>query len=256
MSEYWKEAKQGADADAVSRRDGPGEAGEPERGSGSDVPWEGVPEGADAGEADRTPLDESLEYPDSAPPESGVWTEDALEEKAAHIRNLAGPRKRRGRNLVKPGDPKRNVFTPEQRLLILDTWKRSGLPAKDFAALCGFSPHSLYTWKKRFETQGPAGLMDAPKGGPRGSRLPDITKRTILMLKEAHPEYGCERISYELMRGPALGASPSAVAKVLHEAGYVLEEKVTRPHPPPCGGSIDAKERGIAGNAGLPRIAA
>jgi hypothetical protein len=48
MSEYWKEAKQGADADAVSRRDGPGEAGEPERGSGSDVPWEGVPEGADA----------------------------------------------------------------------------------------------------------------------------------------------------------------------------------------------------------------
>jgi transposase InsO family protein len=89
----------------------------------------------------------------------------------------------------------------------------------------------LYKWSKRFEKHGPAGLMDDPKGGPRGSRLPDITKRTILMLKEAHPEYGCERISYELMRGPALGASPSAVSRVLHEAGYVLEEKVTKPHP-------------------------
>jgi transposase InsO family protein len=73
--------------------------------------------------------------------------------------------------------------------------------------------------------------MDKQKGPKRGSHLSDITKRTILMLKESHPEYGCERISNELMRGPALGASPTAVARVLHEAGYVLEEKVTHPHP-------------------------
>jgi transposase InsO family protein len=34
-----------------------------------------------------------------------------------------------------------------------------------------------------------------------------------------------------LLRGPALPASPSAVARVLHEAGYELEEVATRPHP-------------------------
>jgi transposase InsO family protein len=34
-----------------------------------------------------------------------------------------------------------------------------------------------------------------------------------------------------LLRGPALPASASAVAQVLHEAGYQLEEVATRPHP-------------------------
>src|SRR5438270_406273 len=78
---------------------------------------------------------------------------------------------------------------------------------------------------------GPAGLMERPRGAPRGSRLPELTRRTILMLKQANPEWGCQRISDMLLRGPALPASASAVAQVLHEAGYELEEVPTRPHP-------------------------
>jgi transposase len=122
-------------------------------------------------------------------------------------------------------------MTPEQRLLLLDTWQRSGLPGRDFAALVGVSRHTLYAWKKRFDATGPAGLMDQPKGGPRGSRLPELTKRTILMLKKANPSWGCQKISDMLLRGPALPASASAVAHVLHEAGYEMEEVATRPYP-------------------------
>lgn len=48
------------------------------------------------------------------------------------------------------------------------------------------------------------------------------------MLKKDHPDWGCQRISDMLLRGPALPASPSAVARVLHEAGYVMEELTTR----------------------------
>jgi len=139
--------------------------------------------------------------------------------------------RRRGRRLVKPEAKPAPALTAEQRLLLLDTWQRSGLPAGDFAALIGMSKHTLYLWKKKFDTQGPAGLMDRPKGGPRGSRLPELTKRTILMLTQANPEWGCQRISDMLVRGPALPASPSAVAQVLHEAGYQMEEVPTRPHP-------------------------
>jgi transposase InsO family protein len=51
------------------------------------------------------------------------------------------------------------------------------------------------------------------------------------MLKQAHPDWGCERISDMLTRGPALPASPNAVARVLREAGYELVEQPTRPHP-------------------------
>jgi transposase InsO family protein len=138
--------------------------------------------------------------------------------------------RRPGKRLVAPQD-KPAPLTPQQRLLLLDTWQRSKLPAGDFAALVGISKHTLYAWKKRFDQQGPAGLLDRPNRGPRSSHLPDLTKRTILLLKQSNPDWGCQRISDMLQRGPALPASPSAVARVLHEAGYQLEEVATRPHP-------------------------
>jgi transposase InsO family protein len=132
--------------------------------------------------------------------------------------------------LVKAEEIERAPLTGEQRLWILDTWKRSGLPAGDFAPLVGVSKHTLSSWKKQFTEHGPAGLMEQKRGVREGSRLPELTKRTILLLKEAHPEWGCERISAMLLRGPALPASASAVSRVLHEAGYQLEEVATRPH--------------------------
>lgn len=138
--------------------------------------------------------------------------------------------KLKGRGLVKP-DEVRLAFLPHERLLILDTWQRSGLPAGDFAPLVGLSKHTLYLWKKRFAEHGPAGLAERPRGAKMGSKLSEVTRRTIVMLKQAHPEWGCQRISDELVRGPAMAASPGAVARVLHEAGYQLEERVTRPHP-------------------------
>jgi transposase InsO family protein len=138
--------------------------------------------------------------------------------------------KRKGRRLVKTDGMGRREFTPEQRLMILDIWKRSGLPAKDFAPLVGTTNSTLYSWKSKFEAHGPGGLMPRPRGAPRGSRMPELTKRTILMLKESNPEYGCQRISDMLARGPALPASANAVARVLREAGYELEEVETRPH--------------------------
>jgi transposase InsO family protein len=123
-------------------------------------------------------------------------------------------------------------FTPEQRLLVLDTWRLCKLPAGDFAPLVGISKHTLYSWQKKFQTQGPAGLADKPRGARVGSRLPELTRRAILMLKESHPDWGCQRISDMLLRGPALPASPSAVAKVLHEAGYLTQEEPSKPHEP------------------------
>jgi len=140
------------------------------------------------------------------------------------------PRKK-GQRLVKKSDAPKLLISPEQRLLILDTWRRSGLPAADFSTIVSIPRHTLYSWKKRFEQEGPAGLLDRPKGGRKGSRVPDLTKRAILMLKESNPDWGCQRISDMLVRGPALPASPTTVARVLKEAGYELEEVSTRRHP-------------------------
>ncbi len=166
--------------------------------------------------------------------EEGPMEEESFpEEPFEEVRRprLVGMGKPKGRRLVKPEEPPRPAMTPEQRLLILDTWQRSGLPAGDFAALVGVSKHTLYAWKKKFDDQGPSGLMDPPRGGPKGGRTHELTKRTILMLKKSNPEWGCQRISDMLLRGPALPASATAVARVLHEAGYQMEEVTTRPHP-------------------------
>lgn len=122
-------------------------------------------------------------------------------------------------------------LSAQQRLLLLDTWLRSKLPAGDFAAMVGISKHTLYNWKRRFDEEGPGGLVDRPRGGPSGSKLPELTKRTILMLKQSNPDWGCQRISDLLVRGPGLAASASTVARVLVEAGYELHEEPTRPHP-------------------------
>lgn len=162
--------------------------------------------------------------------DDGAFPKEPFEEPLQKPR-LGGRGTAKGRRLVRAEGSGQPPMTPQQRLLILDTWQRSGLPGGDFAALVGVSKHTLYAWKKKFQQQGPAGLMDQPRGGPKGSRLPDLTKRSILLLKQSHPEWGCQRISDMLWRGPALPASPAAVAKVLHEAGYVMEETPTRPHP-------------------------
>jgi transposase InsO family protein len=118
--------------------------------------------------------------------------------------------------------------------LILDSWQRSGLPAGDFAPLVGMSKHTLYAWKARFEEEGPAGLADRKRGGPKGSRLSELTKRAVIMMKESNPDWGAEKISDMLLRDPALSASPGAVSRVLQEWGLQVEDR-RRParHDPP-----------------------
>jgi transposase InsO family protein len=164
-------------------------------------------------------------------------TKPLAEPSAAELAGAALRARRRAKAgcamRLPPAEGERAACTPQQRLLLLDTWTRSGLPAGDFGALVGVSKHTLYSWKKRFDESGPAGLEDAPRGGARGSRAPEVTKRAILMLKRAHPEYGCERISDLLARGPALPASAGTVARVLKEAGYEAVEKPTERHAPP-----------------------
>src|SRR5689334_19601334 len=56
---------------------------------------------------------------------------------ATELPRLQTPR--RGRRLARPAPAPAAPLTAGQRLLILDTWRRSGLPAGDFAPLVGLS---------------------------------------------------------------------------------------------------------------------
>jgi transposase InsO family protein len=131
------------------------------------------------------------------------------------------------------GERPRRTLTAQERVLLLDLWQRSGLPARDFGALVGLSRQTLLTWKQRFDRSGPAGLSDQPRGAPQGSRLSDATQRAIVMLKAGHPEWGCDRIRDVLVRAEGYSASAGAIAHVLRENGYELDEAETTPHAAP-----------------------
>src|SRR4051812_4212528 len=60
-----------------------------------------------------------------------------------------------GKRLAPSEQSRRADFSPQQRLLILDPWIRSDLPARDFAPLIILSRHTLYAWKQRFDQLGP-----------------------------------------------------------------------------------------------------
>jgi len=139
----------------------------------------------------------------------------------------SGGRKRPSSNPSRPG----TSFTPMDRLLVLETWTRSGLSASDFSRIVNVSPHVLYAWKRRFEEKGPAGLEDKKKGRPTGSRLPEPTRRAILLMKESHEDWGVDRIHDMLLRTEGFQASATAITRLLKEEGYEAEELPTKRHP-------------------------
>lgn len=179
--------------------------------------------------------DEQFTVPGNGDADRGTGTGLPLNPRpfGAGTARLSGRGPRPGKRLVLPEEAAaaNRRMTSEQKLLILDTWSRSGLSANDFSALVGVNRITLYNWKKRFEELGPAGLAEQPRRGSGSTKAPELTKRTVLMLKRAHPEWGCQRISDVLYRGPGLPASANTVARILREAGYVLEESPTSPHP-------------------------
>jgi len=122
-------------------------------------------------------------------------------------------------------------YTGQQRLMLLDTWQRSELAATEFSQLVGVSPQTLCAWKRRFESEGPAGLLGYRKG-QTGSRLPEHVRRAILMMKDQHEDWGQDRIHDMLLRSSGLQASAGAVQRVLIEAGYSVEPAATKPNPP------------------------
>ena len=117
----------------------------------------------------------SLERPDpNAPPAPGRLTAapdaDAGPtpdpDPPPQLPRLQTPR--RGRRLVpKPAAPTAPL-TPQQRLLLLDTWQRSGLPAADFAALVGLSKDPCSQYPSCHSLAGPR-LWESPATRARSS---------------------------------------------------------------------------------------
>lgn len=170
--------------------------------------------------------------PDEGAAESVSRSEAQAEasRESGRDRGLSGRRK--GSSFRRPPEPEtRSTLTAEERFLVLDAWKRSGLGAAEFSKIVQVSSQTLLAWRRRFDEMGPEGLSDHPRAIPKGSRLPEATRRAILAMKESHPDWGSERIHAMLLRGEGFAASAGAIQRVLVEAGYEPVEVATSPHP-------------------------
>ncbi|MHC4931800.1 MAG: DDE-type integrase/transposase/recombinase [Planctomycetota bacterium] len=122
-------------------------------------------------------------------------------------------------------------ITARDKMTILFLWAKSGLPATQFAPLIGKTAATIRAWRRRFLEDGPAGLEEKKREAPKGSRLPLPTRQAILLLKEEFPDYGVRRIHDMLLRSEGFTASPSAIARLLREEGYVSRDVPTKRHP-------------------------
>jgi transposase InsO family protein len=198
------------------------------------------PPSGGSGEAEERTSEGAPEGPTLAedPSPGDITRDESTGQEETEVSNppvLAGRRKGsplRRRETDEPRvDATGSALSGEQRMLILDAWTRSKLRASEFGRMVGVARHTLYAWKKRFEEWGPAGLDERKRGGPTGSRMPEATRRAILMMKESHPEWGCERMHDLLLRSAGFAASAGAIARVLREAGYETAEVATHRHP-------------------------
>jgi hypothetical protein len=117
--------------------------------------------------------------PPAAPPKPGLHASSSPPPDRPAVER---PRRRQTRRRLLQKEVAAPALTAQQRLLLLDAWRRSGLPPGDFASLIGVSQHTRCAGNRKFQEHGLAGLEDQPRGGPTGSRLHEVTRRAILIM--------------------------------------------------------------------------
>jgi len=127
---------------------------------------------------------------------------------------------------------KQRIYYPRttysQRKLLFQVWEET----QDVAEACRqarASESTFYYWKPRFEAGGYEGLREAKQPGPApGIRIATEIQGKVVAMKEAHPEWGKQRIADELAKRNSWVALVSAntVRRILREKG--LWEEVVK----------------------------
>src|SRR5207247_4036813 len=60
----------------------------------------------------------------------------------------------------------------------------------------------------------------------------EATRGAIVMMKQQHPDWGCDRLHDMLHRSAGFAASPGAILGALREEGYETQPIPAHPHPP------------------------
>ena len=121
------------------------------------------------------------------------------------------------------------LTTAQQRRLLFETWEATG--DVDLACRTAYvSRRTFYAWKPRFAAGGYPALEHFASRAPKHTRrTADAVAEQVVALRQAHPDWGKQRIADELAKAnqwvPLI--SPNTVKRILRDAG--LWERATAP---------------------------
>jgi transposase InsO family protein len=124
----------------------------------------------------------------------------------------------------------KTVVSMEAKLLAVFS---SGVPLR-VTALCReleISRQTLYKYRRRFEAEGPAGLVERsrrPLSSPRQVSV-ETEDAIVRLRKELRPECGAQTIAYQLERGGQVVPSVATIHRVLVRRGMVTPQPQKRP---------------------------
>lgn len=120
----------------------------------------------------------------------------------------------------------------QQRQRLFELWEQTG-NISEACRQAHVGRGTFYYWKPRFDEAGSEGLAEFASHAPdKPARIAAEVERSIIELKQAHPEWGKKRIAQELAKSNSSVpvVSPNTVKRVLKEAGLWarIEEAVKK----------------------------
>ena len=113
------------------------------------------------------------------------------------------------------------LTTAQQRRLLFETWEASG----DVERACRTAHvgrSTFYAWKPRFDVGGYPALEHFASRAPKRTRRKDkAIEQQVIALRQAHPDWGKQRLADELAKANGWRplVSPNTVKRILHSAG-------------------------------------
>jgi transposase InsO family protein len=117
----------------------------------------------------------------------------------------------------------------------------SGVPLK-VTALCrelGISRQTLYKYRRRFEAEGPGGLVERsrrPLSSPRATST-ETENAIVRLRKELRPDCGAQSIAYQLQRRGQVAPSVATIHRVLVRQGWSPRSRTSARRSPGSGSS-------------------
>lgn len=114
------------------------------------------------------------------------------------------------------------VTMAELRLEVLLEAERTGLTVSEVCRRYGISPQTYYRYRRRYLTEGLAGLKDRSRRPDQpANQIPAELELEIVEMRKDHPRWGARRIRTELTRVGIEAPAVSTVHQVLVRNGLV-----------------------------------